>query len=66
MIIRKCQITNPRTDWEEVQEWGVAELKQQSLKGILCKISLGAAVYHIWKQGNHIKYGNNLKLKNRF
>lgn len=60
-VVRKCLVNDPRTDWEEVQEWGVKGLKQESLKGILCKFSLGAVVYHIWKQRNDIRCGNNLK-----
>jgi hypothetical protein len=34
------------------------QLKGKSLKTRLCKLSLGAVVYHIWIQRNNLIHGN--------
>lgn len=44
--------------WDGVFRWGVADLKNGSLKSLLCKMGWGTAVYHIWKQRNDIRHGN--------
>jgi hypothetical protein len=38
---------------EEVMEWGG---KGKSLKIMLCKLALGAVLYHIFRQRNDINY----------
>jgi hypothetical protein len=37
---------------------GIAELKGQILQVSLCKLVLGAVVYHLWKRRNDLKHGN--------
>lgn len=44
-------------------KWGIKELKGRKLKAVLCKLSWDATVtvYHLWRQRNDLKFGNQLK-----
>jgi hypothetical protein len=42
-----CLVFTPCVVWEEVVKWSVEDLHGRSLKTNLCKLSLGATVYHI-------------------
>jgi hypothetical protein len=46
--------------WEEVAEWSATHLKGEGLKTRLCKLSLGAVVYHLWLHWNNLIHGNKL------
>jgi hypothetical protein len=60
-FLKKCDVDNPKVIWEVVVEWESAELRGKSLLVILCKLALGAVVYHIWKHRNDVRHGNVLK-----
>lgn len=62
-IFKKCDVYNPKLIWEEVMEWGSAELRGKSLHVILCKSALETVVYHIWKHRNDDRHRNVLKSK---
>jgi hypothetical protein len=53
-----CLVFNLVEGWEEVAQWCVVALKGDSLKTRLCKLSIGAAVYHLWKHRNDLIHGN--------
>ncbi len=53
-----CLIFDPLEDWEDVVKWSVEVLHGKSLKISLCKLSIGAAVYHLWKQQNDLFFCN--------
>jgi hypothetical protein len=53
-----CLIFDPLEDWEDVVKWSVEVLHGKSLKISLCKLSIGAAVYHLWKQRNYLLHVN--------
>jgi hypothetical protein len=42
-----CLVGDQSTDWEEVMEWGLTELKGKYMKGTLCKLAWGATVSHM-------------------
>jgi len=46
-VIAACFISNPRQEWEDIAEWSSAELKGESLWTTLCRLCLGASVYHL-------------------
>jgi hypothetical protein len=41
-----------------VVNWFKGGLNNKSLKSVLCRLSLGAVVYHLWKQRNNLLHGN--------
>jgi hypothetical protein len=57
VALQKCLIEDPSIEWEDVIDWGVKELKGNSLKSTLCMLMLGAVVYHVWWQRNELKHG---------
>jgi hypothetical protein len=54
-------VINPKVVWAEVVYWVVENLKGMSLRVLLCKLVFGAVVYHLWKQRNAIRHGNNVR-----
>jgi len=46
-LMTSCLVFTPCVVWEEVVKWSVEDLHGRSLKTNLCKLSLGATVYHI-------------------
>jgi len=59
-ILGICLISDPKKSWEEVADWSVLVMRQDCLKSRLCILSLGAAVYNLWKHRNDILHGNVL------
>jgi hypothetical protein len=57
-LMTSCLIFIPYEVWEEVVKWSVENLHGKSLKTSLCKLIIGAAVYHLWKQRNDLLQGN--------
>jgi hypothetical protein len=53
-----CFIFDPEMEWEAIETWSSVVLKGKGLWTTLCKLSLGAAVYHIWRQCNDLVHGN--------
>jgi hypothetical protein len=43
-----------------VENWSIKELRSDCLKSRLCRLFLGAAVYHLWKHRNGILHENSL------
>lgn len=45
-VMRKCM-------WGACDmDWGLEKLKGKGLRAVICKLVLGASVYHIWLQRN--------------
>jgi len=57
-VMQICLEPFPVVDWDDVAMWCMMQLKGKSLKTRLCKLSLGAVVYHIWIQRNNLIHGN--------
>ncbi|XP_062167062.1 uncharacterized protein LOC133873362 [Alnus glutinosa] len=57
-VMQSCLEPFPVVDWDDVAIWCMMQLKGKSLKTRLCKLSLGAVVYHIWIQRNNLIHGN--------
>jgi hypothetical protein len=49
-VIATCFISNPRKEWEDI--------KGKSIWTTLCKVCLGASIYHLWRQRNDLLHGN--------
>jgi hypothetical protein len=45
-------------DWDDVVQWCAFQLRGDSLETRLCKLSLGAVIYHIWMTRNHLIHGS--------
>jgi hypothetical protein len=45
-IMKDCLVSHPVEGWEEVAQWSVNQLTGDGLKTRLCKLSLGAVIYH--------------------
>jgi hypothetical protein len=60
-MMRRCEVANPKFDWKDVVDWGIEELNGKSLLVVLGKLVVEAVVYHLWKQRNDIRHGNNLR-----
>lgn len=58
--MEKCSLCSCYTGWDEVVRIGVKDWKGKSLCIVICKLTLGATVYHIWKHRNNVKFGNCL------
>jgi uncharacterized membrane protein YhfC len=58
-----CLVANPVVRWEQLMEWSISNLRVKSLKAILCKLSLAALVYHLWKQRNDLCFGNTPRME---
>jgi hypothetical protein len=57
-VIATCFISNPRKEWEDIEEWSSVDLKGKSIWTTLCKVCLGASIYHLWRQRNDLLHGN--------
>jgi hypothetical protein len=55
-----CLVWDPPIDWDLFLLWCNNHLKGRSLFFIVCKLCLGASVYHLWKQRNALLHGNPL------
>jgi hypothetical protein len=54
-----CGVVDPPVDWNGVVSWFKAEKYRNSLKIAICKLCLGAAVYHLWRQRKDLLHGNS-------
>lgn len=59
--MRKCMWGAPETDWERIMDWGLKKLKGEGLRAIMCKLVMGASVYHIWLQRKNRIFGRQAK-----
>lgn len=57
-LMELCLIADPKVEWDEVTVWCSSDLKGKNLHSTLCKLSLGAIVYHLWRQRNNLLHGN--------
>lgn len=53
-VMKKCLIDDPLTAWDDP----CSDVRK--LKAVLCKLSWDATVYHLWRQKNDLKFGNQL------
>jgi hypothetical protein len=49
-----CFVDDPPVQWDAVIHWFIERVRGKSLKTCLCKLCLGATVYHLWKQRNDV------------
>jgi hypothetical protein len=59
-VMALCFVRQQRNSWEDVENWSTKELRSDCLKSKLCRLRLGAAVYHLWKHRNDILHGNSV------
>jgi len=58
VLMAACSFDDPPVTWDDVISWFKEEMRGKSLKSCLCKLCLGATVYHLWKQRNNLLHGN--------
>jgi hypothetical protein len=46
-VLVDCRVINPVVEWEDVVSWSVTHLTGTSLWANLCRLCLGASVYHL-------------------
>jgi hypothetical protein len=59
-VMEGCLVWDPPIDWDLLLLWCNNHLKGRSLFAIVCKLCLGASVYHLWRQRNALLHGNLL------
>jgi hypothetical protein len=47
--VADCGVVDPPVNWDDVVNWFKVGVNGKSLKSALCKMCLGAAVYHLWR-----------------
>lgn len=45
----ECLIFDPPVDWEDIGSWSEVHLKGKSLHATICRLCLGATIYHLWR-----------------
>jgi hypothetical protein len=55
-----CLFTDIPSEWEKVITYSIATLQGKGLHANLCKLCLGACIYHLWQQINALVHNNNL------
>jgi len=53
-----CVVVDPSVSWNDVVNGFKGGMNNKSLKSALCRLSLGAPVYHLWNQRNDLLHGN--------
>jgi hypothetical protein len=51
-------VLDPYVRWDQIMDWSIGNLRGKSMKATLCKLSLAALVYHLWKQRNNLCFAN--------
>jgi hypothetical protein len=51
-------IFDPLVDWEDIGSWSEVHLKGKSLHDTICRLCLGATIYHLWRHRNDLLHGN--------
>jgi hypothetical protein len=46
-LLALCLVADLKRSWEDIEKWGIVELRNDSLWSRLCILSLGAAVYNL-------------------
>jgi hypothetical protein len=59
--MQRCNIDNPDLDWSNVLDVGCRQWKTKRLWGVLCRLVLNSAVYHLWRARNEIKHHGHSK-----
>jgi len=57
-IMAECLIFDPPVDWEDIGSWSEVHLKGKSLHDTICRLCLGATIYHLWRHRNDLLHGN--------
>ena len=52
----RCRVEKPSVFWGEILQIGVSQWRKNTLKAILCRLVLGAAVYNLWHTRNELKH----------
>jgi len=52
--MQRCNIDNPDLDWSNVLDVGCGQWKTKRMWGVLCRLVLNSAVYHVWRARNEI------------
>jgi hypothetical protein len=53
-----CLISDPKLIWDDVSAWSSSAWKGKSFAATVCKLSLAANVYHLWRRRNDLLRGN--------
>ena len=51
---------NPELGWEKIVNQAQNHWKEKFLKAAMCKLGLGATVYHIWKHSNAVLHKDSI------
>jgi hypothetical protein len=54
--MQQCRVEKPTVLWGEIVQIGISQWGKNTLKGILCCLVLGAAVYNLWRTRNELKH----------
>lgn len=57
-MMNACSLVNVPLDWEALLSWGANVLQGKGLRATLGRLSLGASIYHIWRQMNDLLHHN--------
>jgi hypothetical protein len=60
-VIADSLIRTLLAEWDSIERWSDAHLKGKSLLATICRLCLGAIVYHIWRQCNDLIHENLLQ-----
>jgi hypothetical protein len=59
--MKRCNISNPFLDWQNVVEEGSRKWISKKLSSVLCRLVLSSSVYNIWRARNEIKHNGSPK-----
>jgi hypothetical protein len=57
-VMEACLISDPKLIWDDVSAWSSSAWKGKSFAATVCKLSLAATVYHLWRRRNDLLHGN--------
>lgn len=58
VLMAACHFEDPPLFWEDVEIWSVKMLQGKNLEACLCRLWLGAVIYHLWRNRNDLQHGN--------
>jgi hypothetical protein len=56
--MKRCLLNDISILWEEIISQEIKEWRNRSLRASAIRLAWGAADYHIWRQRNDLKHGN--------
>jgi hypothetical protein len=57
-LMSDCFIQDPPVEWDDIVRWFSDDMRGKSFKANLCRLCLGATIYHLWRQINDLFHGN--------